>query len=88
MFEQVEDGVQGGQPVGFGATLVRPDGYIAWRAVTAPADPARALTTALAAVSQAVGVATRSAWGQRDARRQAAAPSSRAEGLQRPVGPA
>jgi putative polyketide hydroxylase len=36
-----------------GATLVRPDGYIAWRAVTAPADPARALTTALADVSSA-----------------------------------
>jgi hypothetical protein len=34
-----------------GATLVRPDGYIAWRAVTAPTDPAPALTTALGRVS-------------------------------------
>ncbi len=38
-----------------GATLVRPDGYIAWRAVTAPADPARTLTAALASVSSAPG---------------------------------
>ncbi|MFI5775583.1 FAD-dependent monooxygenase [Nocardia sp. NPDC051570] len=30
-----------------GAVLVRPDGYIAWRAVDAPADPARALADAL-----------------------------------------
>lgn len=30
-----------------GATLVRPDGYIAWRAVTAPSDPVRALIAAL-----------------------------------------
>lgn len=30
-----------------GATLVRPDGYIAWRAVDAPTDPARALIDAL-----------------------------------------
>jgi putative polyketide hydroxylase len=34
-----------------GATLIRPDGYIAWRAVTAPPDRARALTDALARVS-------------------------------------
>ena len=34
-----------------GATLVRPDGYIAWRAVTAPADPALTLAAALAEVS-------------------------------------
>jgi putative polyketide hydroxylase len=34
-----------------GATLIRPDGYIAWRAVTAPPEPARALTDALARVS-------------------------------------
>ena len=34
-----------------GATLVRPDGYIAWRAVVAPDNPARALTTALGHVS-------------------------------------
>lgn len=37
-----------------GATLVRPDGYIAWRAPTLPADPARALTAALASASSAV----------------------------------
>ncbi|HEY3687099.1 MAG TPA: FAD-dependent monooxygenase [Streptosporangiaceae bacterium] len=36
-----------------GAVLVRPDGYIAWRAATAPADPAAELTAALAAVSSA-----------------------------------
>lgn len=30
-----------------GATLIRPDGYIAWRTSTAPPDPTRALTTAL-----------------------------------------
>jgi 2-polyprenyl-6-methoxyphenol hydroxylase-like FAD-dependent oxidoreductase len=42
-----------------GATLVRPDGYIAWRAVTAPADPAWTLTTALADVSSAPQRATR-----------------------------
>jgi putative polyketide hydroxylase len=30
-----------------GATLVRPDGYIAWRATTAPTDRTQALTTAL-----------------------------------------
>jgi 2-polyprenyl-6-methoxyphenol hydroxylase-like FAD-dependent oxidoreductase len=36
-----------------GAVLVRPDGYIAWRSVTAPADPERALATALADVSAA-----------------------------------
>jgi len=42
-----------------GATLVRPDGYIAWRAVTAPADPAQALTTALAEVSAAPARAAR-----------------------------
>jgi hypothetical protein len=30
-----------------GAALVRPDGYIAWRAVTGPADPAQALTAKL-----------------------------------------
>ncbi|MEV0248761.1 FAD-dependent monooxygenase [Nocardia sp. NPDC050712] len=34
-----------------GATLVRPDGYIAWRAVTAPADPATDLSTAFDAVA-------------------------------------
>ena len=36
-----------------GATLVRPDGYIAWRSVTAPADPASALTGALGQVASA-----------------------------------
>jgi hypothetical protein len=30
-----------------GATLVRPDGYIAWRSPDLPADPAGALTSAL-----------------------------------------
>jgi putative polyketide hydroxylase len=34
-----------------GATLVRPDGYIAWRAVTAPTDPTLALSAALGRVS-------------------------------------
>jgi 2-polyprenyl-6-methoxyphenol hydroxylase-like FAD-dependent oxidoreductase len=34
-----------------GATLVRPDGYVAWRAVTAPTDPAAALTSTLGRVS-------------------------------------
>jgi putative polyketide hydroxylase len=29
-----------------GAVLVRPDGYVAWRAASKPADPARALTDA------------------------------------------
>jgi putative polyketide hydroxylase len=36
-----------------GATLVRPDGYIAWRAPDAPEDPAGALTAALARVCSA-----------------------------------
>jgi putative polyketide hydroxylase len=62
-FVQVGTDVKPVQPTAFltaygvepgGATLVRPDGYIAWRAVTAPADPARALTTALAQVSSAL----------------------------------
>ncbi|MCS7478595.1 FAD-dependent oxidoreductase [Umezawaea endophytica] len=34
-----------------GATLVRPDGYIAWRSPDLPADPANALTSALRQVS-------------------------------------
>lgn len=34
-----------------GATLIRPDGYIAWRARTAPWDPAQALVSALAEVA-------------------------------------
>jgi aklavinone 12-hydroxylase len=33
-----------------GATLIRPDGVIAWRAPTTPADPARALRDALKTV--------------------------------------
>jgi len=36
-----------------GATLVRPDGYIAWRSATAPADPAGALTNTLSQVASA-----------------------------------
>jgi 2-polyprenyl-6-methoxyphenol hydroxylase-like FAD-dependent oxidoreductase len=35
-----------------GATLVRPDGYIAWRSVDLPADPPAALTDALCQVSK------------------------------------
>lgn len=34
-----------------GATLIRPDGYIAWRAPTLPADPSTALTQALQTVA-------------------------------------
>ncbi|MEU2719745.1 FAD-dependent monooxygenase [Streptomyces smyrnaeus] len=34
-----------------GAALIRPDGYIAWRAITAPADPAQALNVALNATA-------------------------------------
>lgn len=34
-----------------GATLIRPDGYIAWRTAGAPADPAGALTDALGSVA-------------------------------------
>jgi putative polyketide hydroxylase len=30
-----------------GATLIRPDGFVAWRARSAPDDPARAITSAL-----------------------------------------
>ena len=36
-----------------GASLIRPDGFIAWRSVDVPADPTRALHDALAAVSSA-----------------------------------
>jgi putative polyketide hydroxylase len=36
-----------------GAALIRPDGYIAWRSPDWPADPAGALTVALAQVSSA-----------------------------------
>jgi len=37
-----------------GASLIRPDGYIAWRSVDLVSDPAGALTTALALTSSAV----------------------------------
>ena len=37
-----------------GASLVRPDGYIAWRSVDWPADPTAALTNALAQASSAL----------------------------------
>ncbi|KZM72708.1 FAD-dependent monooxygenase [Nocardia terpenica] len=40
-----------------GATLVRPDGYIAWRAVDAPADPARALADALGRAADSIRTA-------------------------------
>ena len=59
-------GDQAGAPVGFhqletevaeayglgpsGASLIRPDGFVAWRAPTAPADPAAALTDVLETV--------------------------------------
>ena len=33
-----------------GASLIRPDGFVAWRARTAPGDPSAALSDALAAV--------------------------------------
>jgi aklavinone 12-hydroxylase len=36
-----------------GASLVRPDGVIAWRTSNAPSDPARELGAALAAVASA-----------------------------------
>ncbi|MEU0506156.1 FAD-dependent monooxygenase [Nocardia sp. NPDC005998] len=36
-----------------GATLIRPDGYIAWRTPVAPQDPGRELTQALACVAAA-----------------------------------
>jgi putative polyketide hydroxylase len=39
-----------------GASLVRPDGYIAWRAAVAPADPTEALRAALGAVACAAGL--------------------------------
>ncbi len=37
-----------------GASLIRPDGYVAWRAVEKPADPASALIDALGTVACAV----------------------------------
>lgn len=42
-----------------GAVLIRPDGYIAWRAVTAPASRAAALTSALTVAAMAVSAADR-----------------------------
>lgn len=48
-----------------GACLVQPDGYVAWRAVTAPADRAAALTDA---ISTAAALVSRpSAWDDRAA---------------------
>lgn len=35
-----------------GAALVRPDGFVAWRAAGMPADPVSALSTALTSVLQ------------------------------------
>ena len=39
-----------------GASLIRPDGFIAWRSVDLPDDPAHVLTSALAAVSCALRI--------------------------------
>jgi putative polyketide hydroxylase len=39
-----------------GASLIRPDGFIAWRSAELPADPVHALTDALRTVSSATGV--------------------------------
>lgn len=44
---------------GTGASLVRPDGYIAWRAATAPDAPASTLADALAHVTAAVSGGSR-----------------------------
>ncbi|WP_198153926.1 FAD-dependent monooxygenase [Catenuloplanes japonicus] len=44
-----------------GASLVRPDGYVAWRATTLPADPAGALTSAFSHVAAASSAPTSSA---------------------------
>jgi hypothetical protein len=35
-----------------GAVLVRPDGHVAWRATTAPPEPARALAAVLREVTR------------------------------------
>jgi hypothetical protein len=40
-----------------GAALVRPDGYIAWRAVTIPAEAGRTFTGAPAEASSAASLA-------------------------------
>jgi predicted hotdog family 3-hydroxylacyl-ACP dehydratase len=39
-----------------GASLVRPDGYVAWRSLELPSDPVAALTDALQRVSSAASV--------------------------------
>lgn len=69
-FEQIGTDVEIGEPDTFehaygiestGATLIRPDGYIAWRTHTAPPDPFRELANVLAAVAAATrGAATES----------------------------
>ena len=41
-----------------GASLIRPDGFVAWRSVDLPADPVRALTDALGSVSSATRYAS------------------------------
>jgi hypothetical protein len=38
-----------------GASLVRPDGYVAWRSIELPADPTASLTTALTEVACLAG---------------------------------
>ena len=43
-----------------GASLVRPDGYVAWRSVDLPADPLRALSEAIEQVSSAARALERS----------------------------
>lgn len=61
-FEQIGTDIEIGEPdtlehaygiESTGATLIRPDGYIAWRTPTAPPDPTRELATALATVAAA-----------------------------------
>jgi putative polyketide hydroxylase len=42
-----------------GASLIRPDGYIAWRVTALPTDPARALTDALAEAASTLRRASR-----------------------------
>ena len=37
-----------------GASLIRPDGYVAWRSVEAPPDPAAAIVAALRSVAAIV----------------------------------
>jgi hypothetical protein len=68
-FEQVGADVLFEDPAAFehaygvgpaGATLIRPDGYIAWRTGSAPSDRAEALADALAAVAAATRAETAS----------------------------